>query len=184
MLRRLLLLLAALCCAGAGLAGEEPAVTVTKDGDTFIIDSSFSVPVSLRTAWEVFTDFEGMPSYLTNLKHSRVVSRDGNTWVVAQDGVAWYGPFRLSFQSEREMKLEPMSRLTGRALSGTAKRGNSEFRFSQPDPAQPVRIVYHSEVVPDSQLALVFGAPFLRHEVAEQFGKAIEEMERREGKRP
>lgn len=50
---------------------------------------------------------------------------------------------------------------------------------------QIVQIRYHAESVQDSLLARMFGASFVRHEVAEQFlGMAKEMMRRQAGGEP
>ena len=42
-----------------------------------------------------------------------------------------------------------------------------------------MQIKYHAEIVPDSLLAHVFGASFVRHEVDEEFPGMAREMMRR-----
>lgn len=159
--------------------GQEPKVIVAvrQSGDALIVDATMDVQVSLRTAWEVLTDFDHMSSILGNLTSSKVSSRNGNTLIVRQEGVARYGLLSFFFESEREIRLEPMRRILARHLSGTWKRMESEATIV-PLP-QGVQIKYHAEIVPDSFLAPVFGAPFVRHEVGEQFLAMLREMTRR-----
>ena len=182
LLRRLPL--AALFCllalpGGAALGGEPVAtVTIAQNGEAFIVDATVDVPVRLTTAWDVLIDFDHMTSILGNLTSSKVVSRDGNTWIVRQEGVARYGLLSFSFVSEREIRLEPTTRILAKSLSGPVKRMESEARIISRD--QGVQIRYHAESVPDSVLARMFGAPFVRHEVREQFLAMAREMIRRE----
>ena len=165
--------------AEVALAGEpHVAVNVAQSGEAFIVDATIDVPVRLGMAWEVLIDFDHMTSILGNLKSSKVASRDGNTWIVRQEGVARYGLLSFSFVSEREIRLEPMTRILARSLSGPVKRMESEARIIAQD--QGVRISYHAESVPDSVLARIFGAPFVRHEVREQFLAMSREMIRRQ----
>lgn len=175
--------LVVLFCLGAlfgeAAFGVEPkvAVAVGHSGEAFVIDATVDVQVPQATAWEVLTDFDRMTSVLGNLKSSKVTSRDGNTWIVRQEGAARYGLFSFSFESEREMRLEPMQRILARGLSGTVKRMESETKIVPLD--QGVQIRYHAEVVPNSLLARMFGASFVRHEVGEQFLAMAREMQRR-----
>lgn len=165
--------------SGAAAFAAEPrvAVTVAQSEGAFIIDATMDVPVPPGTAWEVLTDFDHMTSILVNLKSSKVASRDGNTWVVRQDGVATFGPLSFAFASEREIRLEPMQRIKARNLSGTVKRMESDTRIIPLNPG--VQISYHAEIVPGSLLARMFGVPFVRHEVEDQFHALIREMLRR-----
>ena len=81
--------------------------------------------------------------------------------------MARWGLLSFSFESEREIRLEPMKRILAKGLSGTLKRMESESKVAALD--QGVQISYHAEIVPDSILARMFGASFVRHEVEEQF---------------
>ena len=169
----LLLLLA------GSVAAFEPGimVAVRQSGEALIVDATIDADVSLRVVWEVLTDFDHMAAILTNLTSSRVVRRSGNVLIVRQEGVATYGPLSLPFESEREIRLEPMKRVLVKQISGTVKRMESEASLTQT--ARGVQVTYHAEVVPDSALARTFGAPFVRHEVEEQFQAMAAEMTRR-----
>jgi carbon monoxide dehydrogenase subunit G len=169
-----------LTLAGTTAFGVEADVLVTvgQSGEAFVVDASFEMPVSLRTAWEVLTDFDHMTAVLGNLNSSKVVRREGQTLLVRQEGRARYGLLSFSFESEREIRLEPMKRILARQLSGTLKRMESEARLSRTE--QGTLVKYHAESVPDSALARMFGASFVRHEVEEQFRAMGAEMLRRE----
>ena len=166
--------------SGGGAFGAEPAVAVAvaQVGHAFSVDATVDVPVSVATAWGVLTDFDNMTAILGNLTSSKVTSRAGNTWIVRQQGVARYGFVSFAFESEREVRLEPMKRILAKNLSGTAKRLETEARLLPL--GRGVQIRYHAEVEPDSMLARLFGAPFVRHEVEEQFLLMGREMLRRQ----
>jgi carbon monoxide dehydrogenase subunit G len=172
-----------LCCllalSGNVTVGAEPTATVTveKKGEVFVVDATTDVQVSVETAWEVLTDFDHMASILGNLTSSKVIRQDGDTWIIRQEGVAKYGPLSFSFESEREVRLEPMKRILARNLSGTLKRMESEAKIAPLD--RGVQITYHAEMVFDSFLAQIFGATFVRHEIEEQLFAVAREMLRR-----
>lgn len=175
------MLAAGLCCL-LSLTGEAALgvdqridVAVRQNGETFVIDAILEVPVSVDTAWGVMTDFDHMTTILGNLNLSKVISRNGNTWIVRQEGVAKYGPFTYSFESDREIHLEPMKRIVARNLTSTATRMDSEAEII-PLNQGCVRIRYHIEMVPGSLLARMFGLPFAQHEVEEQLQGMVREM--------
>lgn len=179
-LRQVATLLLGLVVAFAATAGGEPKVTVdvSQSGEAFLIDAALEVETPLATAWGVLTDFDNMGTILTNLKSSRISSRTGNTLIVKQEGAAKFGLFSFSFWSEREVRLEPMQRITVKGLAGSVKRMSSETRIEARGAGVQVR--YHAEVVPDSFLARLFGGSFVRHEIGEQFRLMAREMLRRE----
>lgn len=165
-------------CPLAFAADLDNSVVLESRGDAFILDAVIEFPATLRVAWEVLTDFDGMATFLSNLTASRVVARSGNTLLVQQEGNARYGFFSYVFTSEREIRLKPMKRISARQLSGNAKRFTSELDLTPS--GNTTRIRYHAEVVPESGLARTFGGPFIRHEVEEQFASMAAEMQRRE----
>jgi uncharacterized membrane protein len=169
--------LAALFVTMAHGAEPQAATTVVQNGEAFVVDVLMHVEVPVETAWEVLTDFDHMTAILKNLTSSRVASRDGNTWIVKQEGVARYGLLSFSFASEREIRLEPMKRIAVTSLSGPAKRMQSEMKIGPVE--RGVQLKYRAEIVPDSILARMFGASFIRHETEEQFLAMIREMLRR-----
>jgi carbon monoxide dehydrogenase subunit G len=173
---------AVLLLALSGLAfAAEPAIVVAveKTGDTFVVDASVDLPIPVRVAWGVLTDFDSMASILNNLQSSRIVHRAGNTLQVAQEGTARFGIFSYTFQSMREIRLEPMQRIIARQLSGTASSFTSETTLSES--RRGTLMYYHAEIVPGSAIARTFGGPFIRHEVEEQLGAMAAEMARRVG---
>lgn len=163
--------------SNAFAANPEVKVAIEKRGDAFIVDTTIDFAVPLRTAWEVFTDFDNMVGILSNLTMSKVTGRKGNTLIVEQEGKAKYGFFSYSFASEREIRLEPMKRIFARQLAGNAKRFASELELSPTESGTQAR--YHAEVAPDSGLARTFGGPFIQHEIEEQFTAMGAEMLRR-----
>lgn len=170
------------CLAGmpaASLFAVEPEVVVTVEqrGRLFIVDAAMTVPVSLDIAWGVLTDFDHMTTILGNLTASRVTSRDGNLMLVRQQGVARYGVLSYAFESEREIRLEPKKRILAKNIGGTLLGTESQAILTPF--AAGVRIAYHADIVPDTLLLKVFGAPFLRREMEEQFLCAAREMARR-----
>ena len=161
----------------AAAADPDWTITVEKQGSTFVVDAHLDFAAPLRTTWQVLTDFDHMTAILSNLSASRIVSRTANTLLVQQEGLAKYGFFSYPFASEREIRLEPMKRIVARQLSGNARSFASELLLSPGDSGTEVR--YHAEMVPDSGIARIFGGPFIKHEIEEQFSAMAAEMARR-----
>lgn len=165
----------AACC-------EEPHVHVgvSQSGEVLTVDATIEAPVTQKTAWDVLVDFDHMAAILHNLTSSKVVSRDGNTLIVKQQGVAKYGVLSFSYESEREIRLDPMQRIRAKELAGSARRMESEMQLSTASPGNGVQIKYHAEIVPDSVLARLFGKSELQSQITEQFESMVAEMRKRE----
>jgi len=175
-----LLLLLVLLALPSFAAEQEIEVSVREAGEAFIVEANFQAPVRARTAWNVLIDYEHMASILSNLESSKIASRDSNTLIVRQSGVARFGLFSYAFQVEREIRLEPMKRILTKNLSGSLKRMESEVMLTPSSQEPGVHVAYHGEFVFGSTLAGLFAQSFLRHEVEEQFQALVAEMRRRE----
>ena len=175
---------AVLACliAMAGQAGaSEPStvvVTVERSGGTLIVNATIDVAASPDTTWAVLTDFDHMTSFYPSLTSSKVLSRDGATWVVRQEGMTGYGLLSLPYESVREVHLEPKRRILAHNLAGTVKRMDSEAIIAPLGTGVEIR--YHAEIDPDSLLARLFGTDFARREAEQQFAAMAQEMVRRQ----
>lgn len=163
---------------GGALAVSEDDIKVSRQGEAWIVDASFSVPVPPALAWEVLTDFDHMAGFVSDLSLSRVVSRQGNVLQVEQQGRAHVGLFSVNFESLREITLHPIQRIQVRGISGSTKRFNSELTLSPESGG--ARIVYRAETVPDFWLPGFIGGSLLRHQMAGQFSAVVREMQRRQ----
>ena len=161
----------------AAAVEHEASVTLAKRGEAFVVDATLAFPVPLKTAWDVLTDYDHMAAILGNLSSSQVVSRDGNTWLVRQEGVARYGPFSYAFFPEREVRVEPMKRIVSRQRAGTTRRFVSSMELAESESGTSGH--YHAEIILDSGIARTFGGPFVVHEIEEQFAAMSAEMQRR-----
>jgi len=183
MFRRAACLLLMLVFSPGFAADSAPApieagnVAVDYRNGIYFADLSLQVAVPPALAIEVLTDFDHMAAFVPNLLSSRVVSRDGNIYRIAQQGKASFGPFSFAFESERRIELHPDGRLISQALSGSTKYMRSELAVQ--GSAGGTSLNYHIEMVPERWLPSSFGTSFMRHELAEQFSALAREMERR-----
>ncbi len=72
--------LAAACAAllsGAGWAAEPVSMTFQSKDGYYRVNSSFDVAADPSVVWDVLTDFEHIPNFISSMKESKVVKRDG-----------------------------------------------------------------------------------------------------------
>lgn len=86
---------AAAAVAGAGLAPAlaAPSVHVSARAEGgHVLTASFAVGATPEVAWQVLTDYEALPRFVSSLTSSVVVGRgDGDTVHVAQEGTGRFG---------------------------------------------------------------------------------------------
>lgn len=156
---------------------QESDITISRQGEVWVVAGNFLVPVAPAVAWAVLTDFDNMEHFLTNLSHSRVVAHQDNVLQVEQQGTARFGPFSIKFQSLREITLTPERRIHARGVSGTMRRFESIMELSEEEGG--TRLSYRAEMVPDFWLPSLLAPSLFRHETAEQFSAMVAEMQRR-----
>ena len=130
-------------------------------------------------ALAVLTDFDRMAEFMPGLTYSRVAEKSGNVYRIVQRGKASFGPFALSYESERRIEIASPQRILSRSLAGSTRRMQSEMRLL-PD-GSGTRLDYRLELEPESWIPSSLASNFLQHELAEQFNALGVEMLRRAG---
>lgn len=156
---------------------DDIEVSVRKDGATVIVDVGMPVKASLRSAWEVLTDYNHMADFFPNLDSSKVVQQQGNRLRIEQTGKVAYGPLSFPFESVREIVLTPYSKVHSKAVGGTIKDGEAITRLESE--GGTTRIFYHSESVPNTWVPPGIGPNLIAGRTREQFASLREEILRR-----
>lgn len=173
-------LLSLALCFGAGIvhAGDSDiAVRVDIQGEVVRVDVEATVAATPKEVWEVLTDFDRLPTFISNIVSSKVLSRSGNVVRVAQTGKTHFGPLTFEFQSERELTLVPYEKFDSLMLSGNMKRFRGTTRLEAAE--GKTRIRYHSEAVPDTALPLGMGRSLIEAETREHYTEIRREVLRR-----
>jgi ribosome-associated toxin RatA of RatAB toxin-antitoxin module len=158
-------------------ATGEVAVRVDIVEDVIRIDAELTIPASTREVWDVLTDFEHVPRFISNVAASKVLARNGNVVRVAQTGKAGFGPFSFEFKSTREVTLTPFEKLESRMIEGNMKRFRSTTELEAVGNA--TRLSHHSESVPESLLLLNLGRSVIESETREHYREILREVLRR-----
>jgi len=101
------------------------AVQVEQRGRVVVVDVSMRVEASIEQAWSVMTDYDHMAGFVSNLRESRVLTRDGDTLTILQKGEATRGLLTFRFENVREIVLTPPREIRSRLISGDLE--TSEF---------------------------------------------------------
>lgn len=144
---------------------------------TYVGHLNFEVRVSPAVAQAVLIDFEQMARFMPGLTESRIVSRQGNVYHVAQRGRVSFGPFSSSFESLRRIEVIGGNRILSRAQGGSTRHMHSEMRILPTE--NGTRLDYRIELEPDNWWPSSIGSNFLQHQLAEQFNALSAEMLRR-----
>lgn len=164
--------------AATPAAGSEPMVSVEiKDGVVHTRAELF-IAASTREVWDVLTDFENLPRYISSVASSKVVLRNGNIWKVAQTGKAGFGPFTFEFKTVRELTMTPFEKFESRFLEGNMKRMDSSTQLETN--GDVTRLSYVAEAEPDTVLPLGLARSSIESGTREHYKEMIREVLRRQ----
>jgi carbon monoxide dehydrogenase subunit G len=153
------------------------AVRVDIQGEVVRVEVELAVAATPQEVWDVITDFEHLPQFISNITSSKIIFREGNVVRVSQTGKTSVGPFAFDFQSVRELTLTPIEKFESRMLSGNMKRfrGTTQIEAAE----EKTRIRYKSEAVPDTALPISLGRSMIESETREHYQEIRKEVLRR-----
>ena len=173
----LLALAAGMAWAATPAAGGEPVVSVEIKDGVVHTRADVVIAASAREVWDVLTDFENLPRYISSVASSKVLLRNGNILKVAQTGKAGFGPFTFEFQTVRELTLSPFEKFESRLIEGNMKRMLSTTRLEAD--AGATRIRYLAEAEPDTVLPLGLARSSIESGTREHYKEMTREVLRR-----
>ena len=176
----LLLLAAAAACPAQPV--QPIQVQVHKSGQRIVIDVEVLVEAPVAQAWAVFTDYDGMPSFLKNVSMSKVLTRDGHTLIVEQAGATRVAFMTFEFHAVRKVEMVPMREIRSSMVKGDFEEYAASTTFAPVD--GHVRVRHHGEYVPRRWLPPLIGAVMIESETKKQYAQFVAEVMRRAAEKP
>lgn len=161
----------------ADSGNSDVEVKVRVDGRAVEVMAHFMVAATPQEVWAVFTDFENMHRFVSNLESSELLLRQGNLVHVQHKGRARFGPLSFRFESVRELTLSPYERIRSRQISGTLVSMEGETLIIAAGSA--TQVVHHASSVSNQDIPPIIGPAFIRSETEEQFTEIQTEILRR-----
>lgn len=170
--------LATLPVARAAQDDDGVNLKLSIDGDEVHLDISAVIEARPREVWSVFTDFEHMADFVSNLKSSQVIARNSNnSLTVEQHGQAGTGLLSFSLDSIREVQIKPFESIRSRLLSGSMRKFDGITRLTEE--GGKTRVSYHSDAISGVWIPPVIGRKLIEDEAREQFTQMLQEVLRR-----
>lgn len=152
-------------------------VRVEKDGQKIAVDVDCPVDAPWALVWEVLTDYNHMPQFISNLEYSGVEDVADNVLRVHQKGQASRGPLTLKFDNVREVELVPQREIRSRLIRGDMKESVFVTRIVEKDAR--IHIVNVGRYTPNIWVPPVIGPALIEAETQKQFGEIRTEILRR-----
>ena len=159
-------------------AAQPIEVRVEKHGELVLVDVEAAVAVEPRTAWAVLTDYDRMASYVSTLKSSAIVKREGHSLQVEQTGEAQRAFLHFTFHTLRAVELVPGQEIRSHLIRGDFK--SYAFTTRLKEAGGRTLITHHGEYVPNTWVPPGIGPSLIKAETTKQYEELIAEMLRRE----
>ncbi len=165
--------------AWVGHAWAQPIRASVKMHDgSVIVDVRATAEVAPATAWEVLTDYDHMTRFLSAVKSSGIVSRDGNVLQVRQVGQFRVAFMKFTFESLRRVELIGAAEIRSQLISGDFKSFDFTTQVATSD--GKTVITHHGEYVPDRWIPPGIGPAMVEAETVKQYQELLAEMTRRQ----
>jgi ribosome-associated toxin RatA of RatAB toxin-antitoxin module len=161
----------------SGAMAQEVTVRVERRGEAVIVDVEAQVAASVREAWAVFTDYEHMAEFISNLTASKVLARDEHALQVMQAGRTKVGFLSFGFEAVRAVELRAMHEIRSSLVSGDFKAYASTTSLAPV--AGGTQIRHHGEYVPKKWLPPLIGPAVIERETRKQYLEFAAEIEKR-----
>jgi len=185
--RRLLLIAIALSTLPTPAYTEMPdaqdiAVAIHRDGETFAVTVALTVDATPEEVFAVFTDYDHMARFVSNVLESRIVRRDGDRITVEQKSQLVFGPLHLDFTNLREVELLPSQEIQSRVTEGDMR--GSSFTTTIVAKGAKTRVDNHGVFTSNRWIPPIIGNAVLEAETRKQFQEFRIEILRRKGVTP
>jgi carbon monoxide dehydrogenase subunit G len=122
------------------------AVSVTSAKGAYRIEGSFAVETEPMVAWDVLTDYDGVPSFVSSMRSS-TAQRESGRLLVTQEAVGRIGPFTRTMHVVLDVTEQEPEVIAFRDVCGGSFRSYTGSWRIEPDGAG-LRITYTLDLRP------------------------------------
>jgi carbon monoxide dehydrogenase subunit G len=163
-------------------------VAGTEGGKVYRIGASGAVAATPAAAWRTLTDYAHLADFVPGLTRARVVSRDGDTVIVEQQGTASFlifsQPIRLVVRVHEQMREQMREQAPSRIDIGLVEGDMKVYRASWELVPQPggtgTKVVYYAAIEPQFYVPAMIGTTLVRKDIARMMAAVLSRMERQE----
>jgi ribosome-associated toxin RatA of RatAB toxin-antitoxin module len=131
----------------------------------------------LQRVWQVLTGYDRLADFIPNMVSSRLVSRQGNECVVAQEG---YGRFLFIRQPIRlvlRVQEQPFSSIVLTLLEGNMHAYRAAWQLTSVE-KNLTQIIYTGTIAPEFYVPPLFGTSLMKSDLRDMIGAVVGEIEK------
>ena len=160
----------------------EISVQTTRHGDSFEVNASAEIAVSVAEAWKVLTDYDRLAEFIPGMLESRVVSRDGSNVVVDQRGETSLLFLTFPMRVRLAIEEQPYVRIASIAIAGNFKELTGVYLLKAQDAG--MRLRYEGKFTPDFGFPPLLGTLIVRNTAEKRFSAMVYEIEKARRRNP
>jgi len=160
----------------------EISVQTTRHGDSFEVNASAEIAVSVAEAWKVLTDYDRLAEFIPGMLESRVVSRDGSNVVVDQRGETSLLFLTFPMRVRLAIEEQPYVRIASIAIAGNFKELTGVYLLQAHDTG--MRLRYEGKFTPDFGFPPLLGTLIVRNTAEKRFSAMVYEIEKARRRNP
>jgi ribosome-associated toxin RatA of RatAB toxin-antitoxin module len=153
-------------------------VKVERHGSEIRVEAHAEVGAAVAQTWSTLVDYDRLAEFIPDMAFSHILSRNGSTAVVEQQGRASFGPFHQSFRLVLAVEERPGESIDATALDGDFRRFNARYDLQAIDSLR-TRIQYRATLEPNAAVPPLVGLAVMRSLIRRQFEAMLGEIERR-----
>jgi ribosome-associated toxin RatA of RatAB toxin-antitoxin module len=165
-----------LLSAGPAMA-QDISVETSRVGELIMIEAAADLPVSVRAAWDVLTDYDHLADFIPDMKSSRVLSRGSEGVKVEQKGEFSFLFLSRTVDVTLMVTESPPVRVASRAIAGSFRELSGSYQLEPL--AHGMRLRYSGRMIPDFDMPPLFGMLAVRAVAEKRFSAMAREIMRR-----
>lgn len=131
----------------------------------YAVEAIGTVQASPEVVWKTLTDYEKLPDFVPDMVASKILSREGNTVLVEQTGVARFLFFSHSIHLVVRVTEQAQTGIDTTQVSGDMAYFTSRWEISALPGQSGTRIVYRGKMAPDFYVPSLLSVVIIRAEV-------------------
>ena len=149
-------------------------------GKVYQIAATGTVAATPAAVWRILSDYDQLADFVPDLKSARVLSRNGNTVIVEQLGVARFLVFSQRIRLVVQVQEQPPERIDISLIEGDMKVYRASWVLSPVTGAAGTRVEYTASIEPTFYVPEMIGESLIKQDIARMMTALLSRLDRQE----
>jgi ribosome-associated toxin RatA of RatAB toxin-antitoxin module len=143
----------------------------------FTVKARIVTTAPLQRVWDVLTDYDRLADFVPDLTSSRLVARDGDECIVAQEGFGQFLFIKQPVHLLVRVVETPVSTIQVTLVKGNMHEYSADWALNTIDSAM-TQIDYDATIAPMFYVPSLFGAALMKRDLRNMLAGMVREMEK------